>query len=74
MRDLAALTCPTREMLREFTKNGSRSSTCPHESMGPTCPTRDPSTSLAPTQLTDELEMDADDLPLSVPDDGRELA
>ena len=40
------LTCPTHERLHEFTKEGSISPTCPHESMGATCPTRDQLTSL----------------------------
>ena len=40
------LTCPTRERLRDFTKDVSRSLTCPHVSTGPTCPTRDPLRSL----------------------------
>ena len=36
------LTCPTHDRLHEFTKDGSRSLTCPPESAGPTCPTRYP--------------------------------
>ena len=44
--ELTGLTRPTHERLCDFTKDGSRSPTCPHESMGLTCPTRDPLTSL----------------------------
>ena len=47
-QEAMGLTCPTREKLREFTEDGSRSPICPHELTGRTCPTRDPLTSLSP--------------------------